>query len=291
MMKKVAIAVAAVLVLSCLVFGFDKVSSWMGGTRQVINDRVDEGSPISLEVARIRWLIGRKREEMLSLEDRVVDLEGRHEHALRTLAALKKDLHGEKTLLGRIKVMLDARQETYRVGLHEYAFAEVNTDALERVEDCKRMAEAVALQESVVRDLRDAVEQGGRNLAKVRSKLHELEPKLARLEARDTNADIRAEVASLTESVQGSLFGADDELSAAFRNLERRVAGKERRATARLGSGRTTHRIDYTPVVVTEEASSEIARFLNGPGQEETGVSSLAARPAPVAAVKDDASR
>ena len=49
MLKKGIIAVGITFVLALVVFGWERTSSYLAGARQVVNDEVDNGSPMNLE--------------------------------------------------------------------------------------------------------------------------------------------------------------------------------------------------------------------------------------------------
>lgn len=85
---------------------------------------------------------------------------------------------------------------------------------------------------------------------------------MARLEARNENAEARLELAKVTSVVTGDRLMADGELKKALRNFEERVAQKEKQAAVRLKGANPQFRIDYSAAIVTQEAATEIERVL-----------------------------
>jgi hypothetical protein len=268
MWKQVLIVIAVVAGLALLVFGWDKSWSYVKGTQQVVNEEVDERSPMRFENARITSLIEKENSNVLTYEDRICDLEARRDGAARAVAEGQKRLQAEGDLLKRIKGLLDEKRERYVIGPCQYTYAEVNADALERLEALKRMQEDITFNESLVRDLDTSIKQGRGSLAESRKRLVELNHAMVRLEARNANADVRLEVAKLANAIAGAPLAADSELEKACHNYERRVAQKERRAESRLAAGKGQFRIDYSAAMVTQDASAEIAHLLGGKAPE-----------------------
>lgn len=263
MWKTLIIVVAVILGVVAIAFGWDRTWSYMKGTQQVITEEVDNRTPIRLEAARIAALIEKENESILAYEDRVCDLEARRDSTARAFEEARKRLQAETDLLKRVKSLLEQKQEQYRIGRNTYSYAEVNADALERLEAVKRIQESVTFNETLIYDLDQAIGQGRGSLADARKRLAELNSAMARLEARNTNADVRLELAKLTNSANAAPFSANSELEKAFRNYERRVAQKERQASARLANGSGQFRIDYSAAMVTQDAAAEIDRVLS----------------------------
>ncbi len=261
-MKSIVIVASIVLVLGLVVLGGEKTWSYAKGGQRMINEKVDQTSPMPLEAARIRALMDRENERVLQYEDKVLDLQGRAEATQKSVAEFTKKLDGEKQLIEQIGTLLAKRQERYLIGGHEYSLAEVNSDALGRVEACKKTQEDIEFQKSLLHDLNLAVEQGRQSLGEAKKKYTELGGQLARLETRNANADIRMEVATLTNSLTSAPVSGNSALEDAFKNYERRVAQKERRAVSRLAATNAPHLINYDSNMVTQDAVPEIDRFL-----------------------------
>ena len=279
MLKKVIIAVGIVLLLAVLVLGWDKTTSYVAGTRQVLNEEANDRSPMRLERARIEVLIQQEQERMLAFEDKVADLAGRRDETARAIEEANQKLAAERNLLKRIKALLDEKRDQYHIGRNTYTYAEVNADALERVQEAQRMQETVAFHEALLADLDTAIGQGHANLEEARKRLAELKNGVARLEQRNVNADIRLQVVQLANAVAGAPLSADSELEEAVKNFERRVGTKERRATSRLSAGMGQFRIDYASAIVTQDATAEIDRMLNAGSQSRTGTEAPRSRP------------
>ena len=203
MLKKIIIAAAVVLVLAIVIFGWPKTWSYLCGTQQILNEEVDDRTPMRLESARITALIQKENEAVLSYEDSICDLEARRDSTMRAIEEARKKLQAEMDLLKRIKALLDEKREQYTIGRNTYTYAEVNADALERIEAVKRMQEDIAFKQSLVNDLDRAVKQGRGSLADAHKRLAELNNAMERLHARDANADVRLQVAKLTNAIAG----------------------------------------------------------------------------------------
>jgi len=270
MLKKVIIAVGVVFVLMLLVFGWEKSWSYVEGTQQVINQAADDRTPMSLENARITGLINKENSAILGYEDKICDLEARRDATARTVTEANKKLAAEMDLLKRIKTLLDEKRDKYTIGRNTYSYAEVNADALDRLETVKRMQESIAFNETLLADLDKAIKQGRGNLGEARKRLGELKNGVTRLEARNANADVRLEVAKLTNSIAGAPLSAESELEKAVRNYDRRVGQKERRAEYHLSASNGQFRIDYSAAMVTQDASSEIGQVLDHASRSET---------------------
>lgn len=263
MLKKLIIAAAVILVLAIVVFGWPKTWSYMQGTQQILNEEVDDRAPMRLESARITALIQKENEAVLSYEDNICDLEARRDSTVRSIEEARKKLQAEMDLLKRIKALLDEKHEQYTIGRNTYTYAEVNADALERIEAVKQIQEDITFKQSLVDDLDRAVKQGRGSLTDAHKRLAELRNGMERLRARDANADVRLQVAKLTNAIAGAPLSADSELEKAINNYERRVGTKERRATSRLMTSSGQFRIDYSAAMVTQDASVEIDQLLN----------------------------
>ena len=265
MLKKVLVGGGAVLLLAVFVFGWERTVSYVDGAREYANTELDDKVPMDLEASRIQVLIRKENEWIISYEDKVADLEGRRDGATRKIDEAKRQLVRQVATLQRVKTLLDQKKARYTIGGDSYSFAEVNNDALKRLKDVKTIQETIAFHESLVRDLDVVVKQGRGNLAECHKKLVELASAMERLEAKDANADVRLELAKLANSLSGAPLVANSELEKAYRNYQRRVEQKERRATSRLSAGKAAYRIDYDAAFVTEDASSEIGKLLAGP--------------------------
>jgi len=282
MWKGILVGIAVVAVLAVMVFGLEKSWSYIEGTKQVINEEVDDRAPMRLESARVTALVRKENEDVLAYEDKLCDLGARRDAAARAVEEGRKRLQAEMDLLGRIKALLDEKRDQYVIGRNTYTYAEVNADALERLEGLKRMEEAIAFNESLIRDLDQAIKQGRGSLAESRKRLAELKSAMTRLETRNTNADLRLEVAKLANAIAGAPLSADSELEKAFQNYERRVSQKERRAESRLAAGHNQFRIDYEAAMVTQDAAGEIGRFLDAGRSQDPTATSPDSKPSPV---------
>ncbi len=291
MLKKVIIAVGLVLMLAVVVLGWEKTTSYVAGTQRVLSEEADDRAPMRLERARIEALIQKEHDSVLTYEEKVADLEGRRDATGRGIEEAKKHLLTEMELLKRIKALLDEKREQYTIGRQSYTYAEVNADAMERVEQVTRMQEAVAFNETLLADLDAAIKQGRSGLGEANKRLAELRNGMARMEQRNVNADIRLQVAQLANAIAGAPLTADSELEKAVRNYERRVSAKERGAATRLSAGMGQFRIDYSSAMVTQDASSEIGRMLCESQQAGTVAPPLGQRPSAAEAMKQDEQR
>lgn len=288
MLKRIVIAVGIVFVLAVIVLGWEKTTSYVAGTREVINQEADDRAPMRLERARIEALIQKEQQNVLAFEDKVADLVGRRQATARGIEEARSKLLFEMDLLKRIKALLDEKRQKYVIGRQTYSFAEVNADALERVQEVDRMREGVSFNEGLVADLDAAIKQGRSGLAEAGKRLAELKSGMARLGQRNVNADIRLQVAQLANAIAGAPLSADSELEKAVRNFERRVSTKERHANARLSAGMGQFRIDYAPMIVTQDASAEITRMLGDVQQDGAVPSTPESPPSAVEAIKGD---
>ena len=277
MLKKIIVALGVIFLLMVLVLGWDKTWSYAQGTKQVLNQEADDRTPMKLEGARITALIEKENSNIIAYEDRICDLEARRGSTARAIEEANKKVNQEKKLLDRIKQMLDEKRDEYTIGRHTYSYPEINADALERLESVKRMQEDISFKESLLADLDRAIEQGRGSLGEAGKRVLELQNGMARLEARNANADVRLQVTKLTNAIAGAPLTADSELEKAIRNYERRVGQKERRAVSRLTASNGQFRIDYSAALVTQDASAEIGRLLHeesgGPGVSEAPAS------------------
>jgi orotate phosphoribosyltransferase-like protein len=245
---------------------------------------------MKLESARIAALMQKENESILGYEDKICDLEARRESTARTIADAQKELQGELDLLKRIKSLLDERRPQYTIGRNTYSQAEVNADALQRLESAKRMQEGITFNESLLADLDTAIKQGRASLGEARKRLGELNTAMARLETRNVNADVRLEVAQLTNAIAGAPLSASSELEKAVRNYDRRVGQKERRAVTRLATSNGQFRIDYSAAMVTQDASTEIERLLNDGSAVEPVEKTPQTRPSAAEALQEEQS-
>jgi chromosome segregation ATPase len=255
-MYKVAIASVVVIIAAAVVFGGEKLWSYARGGSAVLNHQLDTSTPTALEVARIRVLIDSQGQKIQKYDETLLDLQSRADAAARNIEALDNRLGGERQLLQQVKSMLDRGESVYLIGTRQYTREQVNTDALARLEQCKQMQEELAFQSALKGDLDAAIDQGRRNMADARRQHGQLTNQLARLEARDANADVRAEIAALTGAVQGAPVGQSSELERAFLNLERRVALKERRILAAGGNVQAAMLIDYSATHLPDDAAA-----------------------------------
>jgi hypothetical protein len=260
--KKSVIAVGVVMVVTLLVFGWEKSWSYVQGTRSVLNQEADAGTPIKLESARIAALVQKESDAILAREDKICDLETRRRSMAQTVEEGKKGIRSEMAVLRQVKILLDEKKPEYQIGRATFTYAEVNSDALDRVATVRRMQEGIAADEVLLADLDGAIKQGYSSLNDARKRIVELKNGMARLEARNANAEVRLELAKLTNVVAGDQLTADSELKKAVQNFENRVAQKERQAVVRLNGANRQFRIDYSAAMVTQEATTEIERVL-----------------------------
>jgi hypothetical protein len=102
-------------------------------------------------------------------------------------------------------------------------------------------------------------------LTETQKRLADLRHGLQQLKTREANAAIRAEIAAMANALQAGPFGPESELEHVMQNIERRVSAKERRAEARLSPATESGvYIDWRAEVMTEDASAEIERLLEG---------------------------
>ena len=262
MLRNVLIGIAILAVLCVLVFGAERTWSYVKGGQKVITGGVDGNIPMPIEIGRAEALIESQGDSLFAYEDKVADLEGKANVQRRTITDLEEELAEEKRLLKVIKGRLDEKQETYTIGGHTWSFAQVSNDAIARVRHCCKMNEQLAFHRSILRDLEAGASQGGQNLAEARKQLVDLRHGLEQLKTRETNAAIRAEIASMANALNAGPFGPNSELENVMQNIERRVASQERRAEARLSPTQSGSMIDWHAEVVTEDASAEIGRLL-----------------------------
>ena len=262
-MKTIVTVIAVVLLLAFLILGVEKTISYAKGGKRIINEEIDHNSPMRLEVARIQALMSDESEKIISYESKIGNLVGRVEQTKQRISDQSRNFGGEKKLLIKIKELLDNKKEKYVIGGQEYSFAEVSNDALSRVEACKKMEQDIGFQGSIVRDLTKAMGQGKKLIAEARTKHSELSAKLEHLKARNQNANIRLEVATLTAGLTDASFAPNSELVKSFKNYEDRVSQKESRAAAMLSQANTAHLIDYSTSVVVDDAATEIGNYLS----------------------------
>lgn len=153
MFKKCSIAASAILALALLVFGFEKTWSYIEGTRSVLNHEADVNTPLKLESARIAALIQTESDAILAREEKVCDLETRRRSMAQAVDEGKKRLRSEVAVLKQVKTLLDEKKPSYQIGRASFTYAEVNADALDRVESVKRMQEGSAADETLLADL------------------------------------------------------------------------------------------------------------------------------------------
>ncbi len=288
-LKRIGIVVGVLFVLALIVFGWEKTVSYMAGTRRVLNAEADDRVPMQLERARIEALVQKQGEQILAFEDRVADLEGRREGMARAIQEANRKLSAERELLRRIKDLLQEGREQYSIGRQTYSFAEVNADALERLGRIQQMQEAIEFDEALRAELDVAIKQGISSLAESRGRLVELRSALVRLEQRNVNAEMRMQVAQLVNAITAAPLSADSELENAMRNYERRVGAKERRASARLAADSGQFRIDYSAVIITQDAAAEIDRFLSATASNDYSESEEALKRPSASQVLEDA--
>ena len=273
-MKNILIVLAAVFVAAVVVLGGEKTLSYLRGGRILASEHVDANSPMRLEAARVRALLDGSRQKAVAYEDRVFDLQGRAETSSQTVASLRAKLADEKRALEKARGLLAEARESYVISGRTYSHNEVSADAMKRIEECRRLEQDIAFQESLARDLAQGQEQGRKNLSEARRSLKQLETELARLETRNVNADVRLEIAALANGVSGAPIGAESsELDRAFKNYERRVSQKERQAASRLATANTAHMIDYSESTAPADTPAAITAFLgDAPTPAESAV-------------------
>lgn len=262
-MKRIIIGIVVVVFAAILIFGIGKTVSYLAGAKKWINDEVDENMPMSFEIKKIEALIEKEGSTIQAYNDKVCDIDGRATSLKKNISTLKGRLDDEKALLARIKSMLDEKKEFYDIGGRKYTYAEVNRDALARVEGANRIQKDIEIKEKLRHEFNIVIKEAKTNLVTARQRLTTLKGTLETLEARNANADIRLEVARLVNSIENSGFGSDSEIEKAVAQYESRVAQKERRASARLGDATSAGRIDYSGSIVTKEASAEIEHLLD----------------------------
>ena len=262
MLKKVMITVAVVLALAVMILGWTKTWSYLRGTQEVLNEKLDDNAPMELELARIKAMIKDNQREIRQREDDICGLEARRDSVREYIGNLHEKLAAEVELLKKIKSMLSEKREQYVIGSQTYTFAQVNDDALKGLAVVKELQADISFQQSLVNDLDKSVKQARSNLAQGYKKINELRAALEKMEVRNTNADLRLQVTEIINAVEGAPLNADTELEKAILNFEQRVRSKEYRAESRLSAGNGQDRIDYSETM-TKDAASEIDKLLN----------------------------
>jgi chromosome segregation ATPase len=269
----VVLAVLVALVIG--VFGWDKAQSYGKAIPVTIQQQVDNKTPMVLEKNRIQVLIGKANSDILIHQDKICELQARRDTLGREIDCATRKLCGEMELLKRIKEMLAEKCESYVIGCRTYSFAEVNSDALERVKTVERLQEDITFRKSLGEDLDRGIRQGQDNLVQTRKQLAELRNLVERLETREATANIRLELARLTDAATGSPLSQDSELEKAIANYTQRITHKERQAEFSLTNGNGQSRIDYTKTIVSQDAIGEIDKILN-PSQQPENPGNLA---------------
>jgi hypothetical protein len=262
-MLKIVVVLAILVALVVGVFGWDKTRSYADAIPVTIQQKVDDTTPMVLEKNRIIVLIDQANKDILLHQDKICDLQARRDTLGREIDCATRKLCGEMELLKRIKEMLAEKCEKYQIGCKTYSLDEVNIDALERVKMVERLQEDIRLRKSLGEDMDRAIQQGQDNLVQSRKKLAELRNMLELLETREVTANIRLELARLTDSATGAPLSQDSELEKAIANYTQRIAKKERLAESHLTNGSGQARIDYTKVLAHQDAEKEIDRLLN----------------------------
>lgn len=284
-MKNALIIIIAIAVVAVLVLGSEKVASYVKGGRELVNEQVDKKSPMRLENARIRTMMRDEKQNIAEYEGKLCDLKARQDVAQENIVQLSSELEHEKSVLKRAQDLLEQEKAEYSIGGQAYTYAEVNADAIKRLEECKKLKKDVKFKQSLVRDIDAAIKQGAHNLGESRDVLAKLGNKLERLETRNAHADARTELAKLTGSLSSSSLGVDSEIEKAFHNYEQRVKQKERRASSKLSEANTSHLIDYSADVITDDASKAIDDFLTGNTNDSEAVESTVRKEEPIAAM------
>lgn len=262
-MTKLVQGAGLILVGGILVLGFGKVSSYLKGGRALINDKLDKSTPMEFEAARVQELIAAKERELSQYDDKLAEIEYQRAQTGRRISEVQKKLDDEKKVLAHIGKLLEDKRDVYTINGHDYSSTQVNSDAKARVERAKQLGNSLADYGRMLKEQEQAINVARQNLGNARNKVASLKTEFQQLQMRNTNADLRLEMARMVGDL-GQTPEVAGELLKAKENYERRVASAERAADRSLAGPSSNGGIDYSAVVESGDAKAEIDAFLKG---------------------------
>jgi len=263
-MKRILITIGIIFSVMLLVFGAEKTVSYLKATRSSANDLADNNVPVKFELTRVKTLLETEARKISEFKIQLNELKGRADNTRQTIHEVEGQIASEKQILGQISELLDQKKTEYLIGGKTYTHSEVTMDADDRMRRLKSLSESLALQNEVLKDLNRTILSGEQNLDTAHQNLEKRVGDLARLEAQNTNADLKNEVARLTSSLDSGLLSPNSELDSAFQNYNRRSLMKDLQAETKrtMGSPQQT-RIDYSTTGTPRETGDRIRSFLD----------------------------
>ncbi len=232
-MKKQIIPVLIGIGLVVSVFGTSAVKSHLDTVSDGIRETARNAVPAEYEINRIRSLIGAMSEDVAGFQEKLGEIEAtvkaKREETRRLEATIAEDLRGLVTE----KNMLSRDGDEFAVRGVSYRREQVEASAKARMARIKRHQSTRELLGKAIMPLERDVADGRRRLAEAASarddKLRELDLLTAELK----NAELRGDLAELTEPLKAGVINrSQGELAESLEAFSRRVRREQRRVDA-----------------------------------------------------------
>ena len=228
-MKKVIIGAIVVVVIGTVVFGWDGFKSYVSAGKQTISDTISENTSAEFEQARIKALLSDESEKVRTFEAKIAGLDAKIAVEEKVISSAETDLTEHLETLTKARDLLKENKDTYIINGKEFSKDQVNKDAQARLSVIGKLQAKVELHKTLVADLKITSEKSKVSYREALVKIQEVDAKLATLKARETNAQIKASIAKMSEDMSdfGMDITSDSALQKALSNYERKIIAKE----------------------------------------------------------------
>lgn len=236
-MKHTLIILILTSATAVAVLGNKAVRSHVNTLRDEAKSSVRKATPAEYEARRIRALIASMTKEVMTISEKIAEVEASAGAQRRDIAALETQVAQDRADLMTERNMLAQDQQVFEIRGKTFSRAQVEASAQARLARMERDRATVDTKKAAVEQLEVAIREGQVRLqssSEARdAKLRELEL----LEAQFANAALSRELQALASPLEtGSLTRSQGELAESMKAFGERVRHEERQAQAAGGN-------------------------------------------------------
>ncbi len=230
-MKKSSVVIVAVvgIVLFGIVFGFDGIKGFIGGSKEVVKKSINKNTSTTFDVGRIVSLMKSEGGKISDFEGELNDLRAKISGEEKKVVKLEKEKADQLKALKIAKGLLEQKKDEYVIADQKYTYAQVESNASWRIGYVKTLDSRIEMSKTLISSLDITHKNCMASLLEAKTGLGKKQGELEKLQAREMNAEIKARANALSMSLNGlsdSLL-ASSALEEAFKNYESKVTKKE----------------------------------------------------------------
>lgn len=259
--KSIAIAAGITAVVAVVLVGPRHAAQYMGTTMKMMRHEVQKNVPIEVEIARLEGLIQTLDQSVLANERKLIEYEVDLEYLQREIQERNEELAAHQLVLQNLRSQLATRNVSYQFAGQTYDWADLNQEALTRLEAFKAQRDYVEVRTATMETMQEAVAMSREQLDQARNQRTKYMELIDQLQAKNIKLKAKEELAATINRLKvedtSNQFATVHEL---FERLNKRLEVENKYLDKKIGLAR----IDSTPGngghdMVGRDASAEIA--------------------------------